>query len=61
MRIAVGVICMVVLVLAGIKLISGRGDEALMKKATNTIIGAIIGIVMAIFSYIIMRSVLNLF
>lgn len=61
LRIAVGVICMVVLVVSGIKLIGTRGDEATMKKTANTIIGAIVGIVMAVFAYIIVRSVLNLF
>ncbi len=59
--IAVGLVCMVVIVIAGIKLISGRGDESIMKKATGTIVSAIIGIVIAIFSYLLVRVVLNLF
>lgn len=59
--IAIGVVCMAVLIAGGIKLISARGDEAMMKKATNTIIAAIVGIAIAIFSYLIVRLALNLF
>lgn len=59
--IAVGIACMVALVIGGIKLIVARGDEAVMKKANNLMIGAIVGIVIAIFSYLLIRLVLNLF
>jgi|GEM_PF-2004353 len=59
--VAIGVICMFVLVIAGIKLISARGDEASMKKAMGTMVAALVGIAIAIFSYLIVRLVLNLF
>ena len=52
---------MAVLVIGGIKLISARGDEAAMKKASNTMLSAVIGIAIAIFSYLIVRMALNLF
>ena len=61
LRIAIGVVCMAVLVIGGIKLISARGDEAAMKKASNTMLSAVIGIAIAIFSYLIVRMALNLF
>ena len=59
--IAIGIVCMAVLVIGGIKLITARGDEAAMKKANNLMIGAIVGIVIAIFAYLIVRLALNLF
>ena len=61
LRIAIGIVCMAVLIINGIKLITARGDEAVMKKATNALIGAIVGIVIAIFAYLIVRMALNLF
>ena len=61
LRIAVGVVCMAVLVIGWIKLITARGDESQMKKATNTMVSAMVGIAIAIFSYIIVRLALNLF
>ncbi len=59
--IAIGVVCMGVIVFAGIKLVTSRGDDAELKKATNALIGAMVGIVISIFAYIIVRTVLNLF
>lgn len=59
--IAIGVVCMAVFVVGGIKLIGARGDEAVMKKANGTMLSAVVGIVIAIFSYLIVRLALNLF
>lgn len=59
--IAVGITCMVAIVIGGIKLITARGDEAVMKRANNMMIGAMVGIIIAIFAYLLVRLVINLF
>lgn len=58
---SVGLVCMVLLVYSGIGLITANGDEAKMKNANKTLIGALIGIMICIFSYAVVRLVVNLF
>lgn len=50
-----------VLVYAGFKLITARWDEKEMKKLWGTLMWIVIGLFIAIFSYLIIRLVLNLF
>ena len=56
-----GVVSMVVIVIAGIKLITAHGDEKEMKKVNQLIIGLITGVVMAMLSYLLVRVVSNAF
>jgi hypothetical protein len=58
---SVGLVCMVLLVYAGIGLITANGDEAKTKNANKTLIGALIWIMICIFSYAVVRLVVNLF
>ncbi|MEI6425774.1 MAG: hypothetical protein WCO66_00300 [Candidatus Absconditabacteria bacterium] len=56
-----GLVCMVLLVYAGIGLITANGNDAKMKNSTKTLIGSVIGIMICIFSYAVVRLVVNLF
>ena len=58
---ALWVISMVVLVIAGIKLITARWDEKVMKSVNQLIIWLVVGIVIAIFSYLLVRLIANVF
>lgn len=55
------VVAMVVLVIAWIKLITARGDEKEMKTVNQLMIGLVTGIIIAIFSYILVRVISNVF
>ncbi len=55
------VVAMVVLVVAGIKLITARWDEKVMKTVNQLIIWLVIWIVIAIFSYLLVRLIANVF
>ncbi|MCX6824819.1 MAG: hypothetical protein NTY80_01215 [candidate division SR1 bacterium] len=57
---SIGAICMGVLIFGGIKLITAQGDQAKMKEANKLLMGALIGILIAIFSYAIVRIIVNL-
>ena len=54
-------VCMVLLVYAGIWLITANGDEAKTKTATKILIGSLVGIFICIFSYAVVKLVVNLF
>lgn len=54
------VLCIGVLVLAGYKYVTALGDEERSKKAKTSIAWAIIGLLIAIFSYSIVNVILNL-
>lgn len=54
-------ICMWVLVRWWIQLITANGDESKMKKTNKLLMGALIGILISILSYSIIRLVVNLF
>ncbi len=58
---ALWVVAMVVLVIAGFKLVTARGDEKEMKKVNNMLIWLVVWVFIAIFSYLIVRVVSNLF
>ena len=56
-----GVVAMVVLVIAGFKLVTARGDDKEMKKVTNMLTWLVVGVLIAIFSYLIVRVIANAF
>lgn len=60
LRFSIWVICMWVLIYWWIKLITGQGDPAKMKEANKLLMWALIGILVAIFSYAIVRIIVNL-
>ncbi|MFA6256300.1 MAG: hypothetical protein WC606_03880 [Candidatus Absconditabacterales bacterium] len=60
LRFSIGAICMGVLIFGGIKLMTAGGDAAKMKEANKLLMGALIGILIAIFSYAIVRIIVNL-
>lgn len=54
-------VCMFFLVYSWIGLITANGNEAKMKSANKTLTGALIGIIICILSYAVVRVVVNLF
>lgn len=60
LRFSIGVVCMGVLIFWWIKLITASGDPAKMKEANKLLMWAIIGILIAIFSYALVRIIVNL-
>ncbi len=61
LRFSIGVICLAVVLYAGFKILMAQGDKDKLKKANETLTGAIVGIFIAIFSYVLVRLVVNLF
>lgn len=61
LRFTLWVVAMAVLIIAWYKLITARGDEKEMKKATDILIWLVIWVFIAIFSYLLVRIVANLF
>lgn len=57
---AFGVIALGILVYAWFKLITAKGDEKEMKKLTGTLLGLVIWLFIAIFSYLIIKLIINL-
>ncbi len=55
------VVAMIVLVIAWIKLITARWDEKEMKTVNNLILGLVVWVIIAIFSYLLVRLIANLF
>lgn len=58
---ALWVVAMVVLVIAGIKLITARWDEKEMKKVTQLMVWLVVWVIIAIFSYLLVRLIANVF
>lgn len=56
----IAVVCMWVLVFGGIKLMTAQGDEKKMTEANKILTWALIGIVISLLSYAIVRLVVNL-
>lgn len=54
-------VCMWVLVFGGIQLITAGGDAEKMKKTNKLLMWALIGILISILSYSVIRLVVNLF
>ena len=60
LRFSIWAICMGVLIYWWIKLITAQWDPAKMKEANKLLMWALIGILVAIFSYAIVRIIVNL-
>lgn len=60
LRFSIWAICMGVLIYWWIKLITAQGDSAKMKEANKLLMWALIGILIAIFSYALVRIIVNL-
>jgi len=58
---ALGVVGMGVLIVAGVKLVTARWDDKEMKIVNHLLIGLVVWVIIAIFSYLIVRVVANLF
>jgi len=60
LRFSIGAICMGVLIYWWIKLMTASGDDAKMKEANKLLMWALIWILIAIFSYALVRIIVNL-
>jgi len=60
LRFSIGVVCMGVLIYWWITLITAQGDPAKMKEANKLLMWALMGILVAIFSYALVRIIVNL-
>ena len=60
LRFSIWAICMGVLIYWWIKLITAQWDAAKMKESNKLLMWALIGILIAIFSYAIVRIIVNL-
>lgn len=60
LRFSIWAICMGVLIFWWIKLITAGGDQTKMKEANKLLMWALIGILIAIFSYALIRIIVNL-
>lgn len=61
LRFALGVVAMVVVIIAGVKLVVARGEEKDMTSAKNALIGVGVGTVIAIFAYLIVKVIANIY
>ena len=55
------VVAMIVLVVAWYKLVTARWDEKEMKTVNNLLVGLVVWVLIAIFSYLLVRLASNLF
>lgn len=60
LRFSIGAICMGVLIFWWIKLMTASWDAAKMKEANTLLMWALIGILVAVFSYAIVRIIINI-
>lgn len=60
LRFAIWVVCMALLIIWWIQLITANGNDAKMKQANKLLMWALIGILISIFSYAIIRIIVNL-
>ena len=58
---SIAAVCMAVAVYAGYKLLMADGKKENLKKANEVLVWAIVGIFLAIFAYVLVRIVVNLF
>ncbi|MFA5748080.1 MAG: hypothetical protein WC872_03105 [Candidatus Absconditabacterales bacterium] len=61
LRFSLGAVTMGVLIYGGISLITAQGNEEKMKKANKLLLGSLVGILICIFSYAVVRLIVNLF
>lgn len=56
---AIGVVAIVMMIVAGVKMMTSAGDPGAVKKAKMTMIYAIIGLIVAILAYAIVEYVVR--
>ena len=61
LRFSIGAVALAVALYAGYQIIMSQWDKAKMKKGNELLIGALVGIFIAVFSYVLVRLVVNLF
>lgn len=61
LRFSLAAICMGVAIYAWYNIIMTWWDKAKIKKWNQTLVGALVGIVISVFSYVLVRLVVNLF
>lgn len=54
-----GIVCVLILVIAGLLFVTARGDATQMKRAKDAIRGAVIGLVVVMVAFIITRFVIG--
>lgn len=54
-----GIICVIMIIIGGIKYTTSNGDSSAINGAKNTILYAIVGLVVAMMAYAIVNFVLN--
>ena len=57
----IGGVAVLVIVIAGVMYIMSGGNQAQVQKAKSTLIAGIVGLVVAIISYIIVTEIIGLF
>lgn len=57
----IGVIAVVAIIYAGVRLITGRGEESQMEKAKATLLWAVAGLLIVIFAWVILTVVTDQF
>lgn len=55
----VGVVCVIMIIVGGIKYATSSGDSGKVTSAKNTILYAVIGLIVAIFAYAIVNFVIS--
>ena len=56
-----GVICVIMIIIGGIRYTTSNGEQAQLTAAKNTILYALVGLVLAILAFAIVRFVMNAF
>lgn len=56
---ALGVVAVIMIILGGIQYMTSQGDSAKAKKARDTILYAVIGLIVALLSFAIVTFILN--
>ncbi len=57
----VGAIAMLLIIIGGLMMIVAQGEEHLLQKGKDTLIAAVFGLIIVMFSYIVVRFVQSLF
>lgn len=58
---AVGTIAVIMIIVGGLKYVTANGDSAKITSAKNTILYSVVGLIVALSSYAIVRYVINQF
>lgn len=58
---SIAAVCMAVALYAGYQIITSQWDKTKMQQGNQTLVGALIGIFIAVFSYVLVRLIVNLF